>query len=118
MKKVFWGLMLLASPAMALTVTDARVVGGNLEVDVRYGGGCKEHSFYLEMRGCAESYPVQCNLLVKDHTTDDHCEALLGKTVVFNLAKHKLDDPYYNGASLRIGGVGQQNTVNVRLPRR
>ncbi len=86
-----------------------------IELEVIYGGGCKEHKFHLENKMCLESYPVQCpNIQLVDETTTDHCRAIVYKTISLTLKETGLDDPYFNGASLEINSAG--TSVKIKLP--
>jgi hypothetical protein len=110
---------LFSQAARAADVVDARVDerAGTIEIDVRYGGGCKEHNFKLEVgNACAESMPVQCRAKLVDLTSGDFCEALVGKTVVFSIKKLGLDTDYFRGASLTITG-DRDSSKTVHLPR-
>lgn len=108
--------LLCSYSALAASVTGARVSGNTLEVDVRYGGGCKEHKFKLEKSGyCLESSPVQCSANVVDLTTGDFCEALISETVTFDLNKEGYGDSYFSGARLTLLGDDSSSAV-VNLP--
>lgn len=106
-----------ASVASATEVVDARVDErrGVLEIDVRYGGGCKEHEFKLDIGACMETMPVQCEARIRDLTEGDFCEAIIGRRVVFSLKELGLDEPYYRGGSLKI--TGSRGSKVVTLPR-
>ena len=83
----------------------------SIELDVQYGGGCKEHIFKLKMGTCRESYPVQCDAQLIDLVTDDFCDAIVMKTVSINLHDAGLDDGYYDGALLEIHSAGNSNVL-------
>lgn len=122
MKTLILALALISTPVFAasnVTVVAARVVKGKtLEVDVRFGGGCKEHNkFELKVGACLESFPVQCSVEINDLTKGDFCEAYLGKTVKFDLEDEGLTESYYNGASLSFGKGEDGKIISVRLPR-
>jgi hypothetical protein len=94
----------------------------NILVDVSYGGGCKEHSFQLDLRMCIESTPPVCvaNLV---HTIEggfDPCESFRFETLVFNLEQYELTDSFYSNASLTIRGdvddSGEKSKAIVILP--
>ncbi len=87
----------------------------SIEVDLVYSGGCKEHKFELQMEGCLESMSVQCTANILDTTTDDYCEALVGKRVSFSLEEYNLNNEYFRGASIRIQGENK-SFATVRLP--
>jgi hypothetical protein len=121
MKTLVVLLALTAMPAFAasdVTVKSARVLDGKtLVVDVVYGGGCKEHNnFHLSIGNCLESMLVQCGAEILDRTKGDFCEALVGKTVKFDLKAEGLLDAYFNGALISIDN-GQGGQVGVTLPR-
>jgi hypothetical protein len=116
-------MILIAAALMSLQVAATEVKDARfnydknvIEVDVAYGGGCKEHKFELEMSGyCLESYPVQCSAKIVDQTYDDYCEAYIHRTVEFTLEEAGLDDGYYNGASITITG-SNKSAATLRLP--
>ncbi len=109
--------------SLPLTTQAAEIIRGKylaaegvIELQVRYGGGCKEHRFELQMGGCLESMPVQCAAQLVDLTKDDFCEAIVGDTLRFSLADYGLDNDYYSGASIRIQG-DNGSSFSLRLPR-
>ncbi|MDX2086760.1 MAG: hypothetical protein SFX73_02865 [Kofleriaceae bacterium] len=58
-------------------LADVKVEGNQLLVDVRYGGGCEEHTFRMCWDGgFAESLPVQARLKLHHDGNGDACEAL------------------------------------------
>jgi hypothetical protein len=106
----------------ACTAFGAEITGGRMnaekgviEVDVRYGGGCEDHDFRIEMQGCLETYPVQCNAKLVDLTQDDFCEAMISRTIEFSLEKEGLAGAYYSQASLVIEG-DRESSVTLSLP--
>src|SRR5689334_5028171 len=109
----------IASNAFAAQVKSAKYssVKGGLEIDVVYGGGCKEHKFELRVGGCLESFPVQCGAQLVDLQHEDFCEAFVSRTVFISLEDAKLDESYYSGASITITGDNNSKAV-VQLPRR
>ncbi len=120
MKALIAGLLLTTSfSTFAAEVTGAKLDANekNILIDVRYGGGCKKHTFTLQMQGCAESMPVQCRakLVEKIEGGIDACEALIGQTVVINIAKAGLNEEYYQEGSLTISGDADSKAT-VRLP--
>ena len=108
-------LSLSALPVYAAEVTGARIEGDELVVNVFHGGGCGTHKYNLELRGCAESMPVQCQAVLK-HTSRDNCEALLHREARFNLADKGISGSYYSNGSLTIKG-DNSSSATVRLPR-
>lgn len=109
------GLALANFSVSAVEVVGAKLdaKAENLIVTVRHGGGCGEHKYDLELRGCAESMPAQCKATIK-HTTSDFCEAYLTREAVFNLKSYGLTDSYYKDAKLTIKG-DQGTSASVRL---
>lgn len=116
-------LSLISSSAFAVgkpNVNGARYNAAkqSIDVDVSYGGGCEEHAFKLEIGMCLESFPVQCSAEVLDVSAKpDFCEAFLHQTVSFKLADYGLNDNYFSGALITIGGEGKEG-ASVRLPRK
>lgn len=113
-----FAFLAMANVASAVSINGAAVdaKAGLLLVDVTYGGGCKEHSFKLDVGPCAESFPVQCTARVIDLTQGDFCEALISETVQFSLKDYGLTDSYYSGASLTLVG-SDKKSVSVKLPK-
>ncbi len=111
-------MMIVCSTAFAARVLDVRLDLENqhLLIDVAYTGGCSEHQFEFRLESfCLETYPVQCNGSLIDKT-NDQCEALLGGTVVVNLKKAGLTDPYFSEGRLTIHG-DDRSSVTVTLPK-
>jgi hypothetical protein len=64
----------------------ARVSAGVLEVDVTYGGGCAAHDLdAVAWTGWMESNPVQVGLAVTHDARGDPCDALVRRTLRFDL---------------------------------
>lgn len=112
---VVFGLASLDS-ASAVTIRSAKLdaAGENLIVDVSFGGGCETPKIELEMKGCAESSPVQCQATVKNMVLD-FCEMMLSQTVVFNLKTHGIEGRYYSNGSLTLKG-SDGSSATVQLP--
>jgi hypothetical protein len=111
-------MMFASSSAFAAKILDVRLDAENkhLLIDVAYTGGCGDHQFQLKMNDvCLETYPVQCSAQLL-HKTNDSCEALLSGTVVVNLKKAGLVDPYFSEARLTIYDELRSATT-VRLPK-
>lgn len=106
--------LFISMSAGAAQVTGARIVGDELIVNVRHGGGCGEHKYELVLGGCLESMPAQCRAELK-HSTNDFCEAILSREAKFSLRELGLLDSYYASASLTIEGSGGSSTT-VYLP--
>jgi hypothetical protein len=72
-------------PTDELRVESIRVDRDILTAEVRYGGGCGDIEFkLLGYSGFMESIPVQSRLTVS-FKDEDPCEALLSRTIQFNL---------------------------------
>lgn len=112
---VLSGFALASLSVSAVEVKSAKLdaTGENLLVTVVHGGGCGDHDYKLELKGCAESMPVQCQATIK-HTTNDFCEALISREAKFNLKALGLTTEYYKDASLTIKG-DQNSSATVRL---
>ena len=58
----------------------------SLLVEVRYGGGCREHAFQLVHIGAyKESMPPQLDVALRHNANDDRCRALVTETLVIPL---------------------------------
>lgn len=109
--------LLLPSLSEAATLRSAHYSAAtrSVVVDLRYGGGCREHRFVLRGGLCQQSFPLRCLYAVVDQTHDDFCRALVFKRVSFRLRDYGLDKPAFRGAVLVLRGDGR-STVSVRLP--
>jgi hypothetical protein len=107
-------VLAFATTAQAASVKSARYVDRTDSI-VFYGGGCKEHTFKLEVGACLETFPVQCGAKLVDLTNDDFCEALITKKISISLKKAGLRDSYFSGASIGISG-DDNVTFTVSLP--
>lgn len=115
-------LSLLAVNAFGASIKSAGLdaENKNILINVTYGGGCGKHDFSLKLKGCAESAPVQCQADLIEQT-DDHCEALLSRTVVISLENAGLTESYYKNGTLTIFGdldwqTNQKTKATVKLP--
>lgn len=69
------------------TMKGVTIEGGVMEIKVSYGGGNEEHEFTLYWSGITtRSYPPQTNVFLKHDANGDMAEALLTKTLQFDLA--------------------------------
>lgn len=124
MKLITLALLVSSFSAVAAEVKSAKLDASkkNILVDVSYGGGCKKHTFSLQLGSCMESYPVQCSAKLVESIEGgfDGCEALKYETVVFNLKQYGLTDSYFSKGSLTISGdknfSGKVSSATVRLP--
>ena len=68
-------------------VGSVRIVGDVLIVEVRYGGGCAEHSFMLLDTGVAtRSIPPHHRLRLVHDGRSDACEAYLTRELFFDIS--------------------------------
>lgn len=124
MKFIAIVLAMSSLSSFAATVHSAKLDAAkkNILVDVSYGGGCKKHTFTLNVGACMETYPVRCSAVLVEKTVGglDMCEAIVGETVKINLAKYRLDEAYYANGSLTITGDrdmnGKPSSATVILP--
>ncbi|KPK62044.1 MAG: hypothetical protein AMS21_08305 [Gemmatimonas sp. SG8_38_2] len=98
-------------PHDPLMLRDFALEGPILELEVEYGGGCESHDHDLvAWGGWMESFPVQVNVLLSHEDRDDPCDALIHRTLRFDLTR--LREDYV--ASYRDGGPGP-TTIVLRL---
>lgn len=106
-------LIMITSFFCLSTLHAAQVLGGRydaskdqVQLDVRYGGGCGEHTFtvvYDEV--CLETFPMQTGATLI-HTTDDNCEAIQEKTIAFDL-----NELVCRPASVNFRGASESNAT-------
>lgn len=124
MKFIALALALSTLSSFAATVHKARldVAKENILIDVSYDGGCKRDTFSLKLKGCAESFPVQCQAELVHKTVGglDMCEVIISETVKINLSQYRLDESYYSRGSLTITGdmnvSGKPSSATIILP--
>jgi hypothetical protein len=92
-------------------VLDARFEADQLVLDVRYGGGCREHTFHMLWSGAIlKSNPPQASFFLVHDAQDDPCKALISETLRFDM----LDLP---PLVLHLSdGRDWQATLRYRLP--
>lgn len=77
------------------TVNHAEFDEDTLNIEVSYGGGCKEHGFCLiAWSYFLESNPVQANLLLSHNSNEDNCEAWVTSELSIDMTPLKQE--YYN----------------------
>ena len=75
-----------AAASDAFRLLEANVSGDLLEIEVEYGGGCREHLFeIIAAPTFLESWPVQANIYMTHESNDDLCRALVRKKLTFSL---------------------------------
>ena len=96
------------------TMTEVKIIDGVMRIKVSYAGGHKNHDFTL-YRGnyVKESSPLQIDVYLKHNANVDKAEALLTKTLEFNLAD--LNKPMIITIHTDHGGIetikyGENNT--------
>jgi hypothetical protein len=98
-------------PGDPLLLRDYVLDGSVLSLDVEYGGGCATHELDLvAWGGWLESFPVQVNVLLTHESYGDPCEALIRRTLQFNLIPLREDYEASYGA-----GVPGETTIILRL---
>ena len=76
------------------------VEGDSLRLEVRYGGGCKEHEFTMRTNLMyLKSLPPQLNLYLEHENSSDNCRALITETLAFDIIK------------LRYSGINQVKLI-------
>ncbi len=98
-------------PGDPLVLRDHSLEGSVLALDVEYGGGCAIHGLDLvAWGGWLESFPIQVNVRLTHESRDDPCDALIQRTLRFNLVPLRED---YEG-SYGTGNPGE-TTIILRL---
>ncbi len=79
-------------PQDPLTLRESSLDGPILSLEVEYGGGCEPHDHDLvAWGGWLESFPVQVNVLLTHDAHADPCDALLRRTLPFDLTRLRED---------------------------
>jgi hypothetical protein len=69
-----------------IDITDARIVGHTLYLDVAYSGGCKDHEFKLiGSPMIAKSLPPIRSMKLIHFNNDDNCRAYLNRKIEVDL---------------------------------
>lgn len=111
-----------ASPALLVDRNDPRpwpsdpwtfvaheIQGDTLSLEVRYGGGCREHRFALLVDPAfMESFPVQVAARLAHDADGDPCRALLTRTLRFDLSplREHFQASYGPGRGTVVIGLG------------
>ena len=75
-----------AWPSDPLTIESATIVADALQATVHFGGGCARHRIALLLgRAFMESFPVQVHARLAHDAGGDMCDALLTRTLTFDL---------------------------------
>lgn len=91
-----------------VTISSASIARDTLSLEVRYGGGCAEHSFTLVVsEAWAESYPVQAGALLAHDAHGDRCRALFTRTLRFDLS------PVRDAYRRSYGGTGGKVSLGI-----
>ncbi|MBE9210586.1 hypothetical protein IQ244_29610 [Nostoc sp. LEGE 06077] len=70
----------------SFSLSNSRIVGKQLKIDVSYSGGCKQHDFNLYWNGAyQESFPPQVRMRLVHDAKKDTCEKLIKETLVFDI---------------------------------
>lgn len=73
-----------------IQILNANIEKDNLILDVRYGGGCKDHEFNLIFNEVwMKSMPPKISLYLEHKNQNDSCQAIMNKTLKFNIKKLK-----------------------------
>ena len=78
-------------PTDPVTINTAEVKGDSLWMTVSFGGGCRGHTFLLLADAAwMESYPVQTGVRLAHESNNDPCDAMLSRTLKFDLVPLKV----------------------------
>lgn len=96
-------------PSDPWTFVAYQIEGDTLSLDVRYGGGCRDHRFALLIDPAfMESFPVQVAARLAHDADGDPCRALLTRTVRFDLSplREHFEASYGPGRGTVVIGLG------------
>lgn len=94
------------------------IQGDTLFLEVRYGGGCREHRFALLIDPAfMESFPVQVAARLAHDADGDPCRALLTRTLRFDLSplREHFEASYGPGRGTVVMGLGGQRITYYLL---
>lgn len=84
-------------------VTDAKISGDVLIIDVTFSGGCKEHEFNAYWNGVMmKSMPPKIGLYIEHKTNDDNCRKVINETLRFDLSNLK-PESHQNNYTIMVG---------------
>lgn len=84
-------------------INSANRINDILEVNISYGGGCKQHSFEIIWDGIVYTDPpCFMNLLIIHDAKSDTCEALMTETLSINLKELIGDNTYKDSCAYNI----------------
>jgi|TARA_B100000795_G_C22722834_1_gene408201 hypothetical protein len=97
-----------ASDLNKIAILDCNLKGDVLEINVKYSGGCEDHSFNLVFDEMwKKSMPPKVSLYLEHKDGDDLCKSNIKKTVRFNIKKLK---KHYNEVHINL--VGYSKSIN------
>lgn len=93
-----------------ITISDVRLVGNKLFVDVTYGGGCKDHEFQLiGAPSLSKSLPPIRSIQLMHQANGDACKMLLTQTLEIDLKN--LAYQQEKGSVIFLNLNGWKNTI-------
>lgn len=98
------------APDDAATIRSAEIIGDRLRVVVDHPGGCEPHDYALyASRSIVDADPPRVTLLLTHDAHGDKCEALLTKTLDFDIVPLR--------KFLRsVGGSGEAHLLDIHGP--
>ena len=94
-------------PSDAVTIQGFVMKGDSLELNVSFGGGCRDHAFVLLSDAAwMESYPVQVAVKLAHDAKGDNCKALVSRVLSFDLTPLKTA---YNASYQASSGIMRLN---------
>ncbi len=92
-----------------VTITDVRLKGNKMQIDVNYGGGCKNHHFQvIGSPLISKSLPPKRAIQLVHDANGDNCKMIIMKTLELDLKELAFKQEAGNIIYLTLGGWNQQ----------
>jgi hypothetical protein len=97
----------------AFSILNVALKGDILEIEVSYGGGCREHDFDLQFNGLyKKSMPAQAAIWLVHENHGDACRAMIQKKLYYNISS--IRNPSGKPGELHISLAGWNERIVYR----
>jgi hypothetical protein len=97
----------------AFSILNVALKGDILEIEVSYGGGCREHDFDLQFNGLyKKSMPAQAAIWLVHENQGDACRAMIQKKLYYNISS--IRNPSGKPGELHISLAGWNDRIVYR----
>jgi hypothetical protein len=87
LERASWDVATLSNtlPSDPFTIEGAKIDGDHLKISLSYGGGCAVHEFIMTYQDLPKSGEYSGKLTLGHNSHGDRCEALITRTITFDL---------------------------------